>query len=462
MQPIIGAHDTALIHAAGPHAELRIVTGSAHDYQAHRDTIEARACHWAPPERILWRWWLTGTILAVVCLIGWALAVTTAPATDMWHNAFTRPALFGCAIGVTILAVSAGIGLVCGARRERLQAEIDAWDSDAGTRGFLLPDRGGAWLPFTEEHTAVFEEVLEEVTPQVRDRVLAASARGDLSGARAQVSALVDGVRGVPEVGTGMRCGSGCPHPVTNTQNPYFEPTPHCQERTVDPIISPHDTAFIDGRDRTRATLVVVNGSAKDYLARQDEAQRAPRETARQERLYRSLATSGYCLALAVVAVLAWVMLTEPLTMGSMHLLLGFLGVVALPPVVLRWLITVSSSRKEREIAHQTKALDAQAHPIRFLVRNTQDAAVEFNERDRGLFEYVLETMTPQRCALIRELAETGEREVVRQALVTLACEYAPQHRQEQEAARAARAQAAQDLLGSPSGATQHPTSHRA
>lgn len=203
MQTIIGAHDTALIHAAGPHAELRIVAGSAHDYQAHRDTIEARACRWAPPERILWRWWFTGTILAGVCLIGWTLAVITAPETEMWPNAFTRPALFGTAVGVAILVISAGIGLVCGARRERLQAEIEAWDSDACTRGFLLPDRDGRWLPFTEEHTPVFEEVLEAVTPQVREQVLASSARGDLSGARAQVSELVAQVRGASEVGDG-------------------------------------------------------------------------------------------------------------------------------------------------------------------------------------------------------------------------------------------------------------------
>lgn len=203
MQPIIGAHDTALIHAAGPHAELRIVSGSAHDYQAHRDTIEARACRWAPPERILWRWWFTGAILALVCLLGWTTSVARSSTHDIWPNAFTRPALFGSAIGVAILAISAVIGMVFGARRERLQAEIEAWDSDACTQGFLLPDRGGRWLPFTEEHTPVFEEVLEAVTPQVREQVLASSAWGDLSGSQAQVSELVARVYGASEAGDG-------------------------------------------------------------------------------------------------------------------------------------------------------------------------------------------------------------------------------------------------------------------
>lgn len=55
--------------------------------------------------------------------------------------------------------------------------------------------------------------------------------------------------------------------------------------------------------------------------------------------------------------------------------------------------------------------------------------------------------MTPQRRTRIRELAETNQREVVRQALVLLAQEREQNQRQGQEELRAKRTQAAQALL---------------
>lgn len=82
---------------------------------------------------------------------------------------------------------------------------------------------------------------------------------------------------------------------------------------------------------------------------------------------------------------------------------------------------------------------------------------MEFHPRDRGLFEYVLETMTAQRRTRIRELAETGERTVVRQTLVLLAQEYEPRHRQKQEEQRAQRMNAAHALLETSPDDPQHP-----
>lgn len=230
----------------------------------------------------------------------------------------------------------------------------------------------------------------------------------------------------------------------------------------MDPIISSHDTAFIDGHDRTRASLCLVDGSATGYLARQQGAQQAPQESARLDRYRRWRIITGACLALAVAGVGAWLLLTETPTASVMLPLCGLLVVAALPSIALSVRIATGDAHKAREIAQQVATLNHDTHAVRFLVRDSQDAAVEFNERHRGLFEYVLETMTPQRCARIRELAETGEREVVRQALVLLAQEYEPKHRQKQEAALASRDQAAQDLLRSSSGTAQRPGSHRA
>ena len=226
----------------------------------------------------------------------------------------------------------------------------------------------------------------------------------------------------------------------------------------MEPIISPHDTAFIRSDPSGRATLVVVSGSARDYLAHQQEA---PQESPRLTPFGWWVTISGICLGLASVALVAWTLLTDTSVTEAAIIEFIIIAVLGIPLIIRMGIMPGDNPPEMLDLAHQVNVLNNPARPASFLVRTSKDAAVDFNPRNRGLFEYVLETMTPQRRTRIRELAETGERTVVRQALVLLAQEYEPRHRQEQEEQRAQRLSAAHALLGASPDDPQRPDPRR-
>lgn len=187
IDPIFSEHDTALIEEK-PHLErhcLRLVSGSAHEYERRRQVIEKDL---AP----------MGTRVATVLgIVGFVLLAFGGfyglyTLADVSLPRLTQVTLYAIYISLPLLAV-AGILAILGARRGTLQERaLDALDEEFGAEVIDFPNyyRVETYMSPSGWETTL-TRVANQVTPDVRDRLLGLVAQGKKDAARTAASILL-------------------------------------------------------------------------------------------------------------------------------------------------------------------------------------------------------------------------------------------------------------------------------
>lgn len=149
----------------------------------------------------------------------------------------------------------------------------------------------------------------------------------------------------------------------------------------MEPIVSRHDTAFIRSDPSNRATLVVVNGSARDYL---DHQQEAPQNSPRLTPFGWWVAISAIGFLLATAALVVWTLLTD--TLGKTTILIESIIIVAcLIPLFIRIGIMPEDNPPELlDLAHKVNTPNDPTRPFSFRVRDSRDTAVDFTPPQPG------------------------------------------------------------------------------
>lgn len=179
--PIVSKHDTALIeeeHYPERHC-LRLVSGSAREYERRRQVIEKDLAPVGIRVAIA-----LGTVGLVLLTFGVFYGL------PMSVNLLrpTQVAPYAIYISLPLLGV-AGIILAVNARRESLrESRLKALNASLGTQALPL---ASAVLLDTHARKAVLAGVLDGVTPDVRDRLLRLVGQGKKGVAEEAVSILL-------------------------------------------------------------------------------------------------------------------------------------------------------------------------------------------------------------------------------------------------------------------------------
>lgn len=188
----------------------------------------------------------------------------------------------------------------------------------------------------------------------------------------------------------------------------------------MDPIISPHDTGFIETNSRGNATLVVVEGSAQDYVRRQEEvyAEHSGRRLSARAEAWSDRLRS--VVPPVMLAVLIWLLLDGAQRQNYVPVLL--VGSLFLCVLVGEMLL---AQRSVRRLDRALEALSAEAGAQHVAIRDPQEAAVPFVAQYEGFFEHVAQELTPERRAHLLGCVAAEDRVGARAEMAGLARAYA-------------------------------------
>lgn len=165
----------------------------------------------------------------------------------------------------------------------------------------------------------------------------------------------------------------------------------------MDPLVSPHDTALIEADPAPYAHLVLVNGSARDYLRQRQVIER--RITRQHQWPQASTLRVLYWFGAGafIAGLLLWLLplLTAGTVARNVALAGGWTGLGALV-MVAAGAATIRLSLYEDRTAAMLGSLDAQVGRRSLAVRDPLWRAWHFLPQHEVRFERVLEALTPE------------------------------------------------------------------
>lgn len=183
----------------------------------------------------------------------------------------------------------------------------------------------------------------------------------------------------------------------------------------MEPIVSPHDTALIEADPAPYAHLVLVNGSARDYLRQRQGIERRITRQRQWPQAPTLMVMYWFGAGAFIIGVLLWLLpllatgtVTPNAALAGAWAGLGALVMLAAGATTIG--LSVYEDRTEAMLA----SLDAQAGRRSLSVRDPLWCTWRFFPQHRARFERVLEALTPELRDRLRAQSDEDAEQAVR------------------------------------------------